>query len=82
MVAELNGGGNQISEGSVTDVLNKPTTIRIDESFIICKDKEHTHTEHKKPCTQYTYACIELCTAVVFHRMFKYSIFSLQQFHE
>ena len=30
VVAELNGSGNQISEGSVTDVLNKPTIIHTD----------------------------------------------------
>ena len=32
VVAELNGSGNQISEGSVTDVLNKPTTIERDKA--------------------------------------------------
>ena len=31
VVAELNGSGNQISEGSVTDVLNKPTIIHTDD---------------------------------------------------
>ena len=30
VVAELNGSGNQISEGSVTDVLNKHTIIHTD----------------------------------------------------
>ena len=32
VVAELNGSGNQISEGSVTDVLNKHTIIHTDTS--------------------------------------------------
>ena len=39
-------------------------------------------TDHKIPFAHIWHACIELCTAVVFLRMIKYSIFSLQQFHE
>ena len=35
VVAELNGSGNQISEGSVTDVLNKPTIIHTDDLDVL-----------------------------------------------